>query len=149
MASKNVQSIGARERQKAPAQSSRRSEIAEQPASCANPCDLQLTRQPRKTDEEVIADAVLGTRGSLSSASRPVHGAWWRSYGRKHYPGATELLILADSGGANSPRCKVWKCDLQQKLCNAHGLRITVCRYPPGASKWNPIEHRPTKKWTC
>ena len=55
--------------------------------------------------------------------------------GRKHYPGATELLILADSGGANSARCKVWKCDLQQKLCNAYGLRITVCHYPPGASK--------------
>jgi len=67
---------------------------------------------------------------------------WWRSEGRKHYPGATELLILADSGGANNPRCKVWKCDLQQKLCNEHHLRVTVCHYPPGASKWNPIEHR-------
>lgn len=23
------------------------------------------------------------------------------------------------------------------------GLRITVCHYPPGTSKWGPIEHRP------
>jgi hypothetical protein len=22
------------------------------------------------------------------------------------------------------------------------GLKVTVCHYPPGASKWNPIEHR-------
>jgi hypothetical protein len=67
---------------------------------------------------------------------------WWRSYGKKHYPGATELLILADSGGANSARCRLWRCELQQKLCNRHGLRVSVCHYPPGASKWNPIEHR-------
>ena len=52
------------------------------------------------------------------------------------------FLILADAGGANSPRARVWLCDLQQKLCNRHGLRVTVCHYPPGASKWNPIEHR-------
>lgn len=25
---------------------------------------------------------------------------------------------------------------------NRHGLHVTVCHYPPGASKWNPIEHR-------
>jgi hypothetical protein len=67
---------------------------------------------------------------------------WWRTSGKKYYVDARELLILADSGGANSSRCKVWKCDLQQKLCNKHGLRVTVCHYPPGASKWNPIEHR-------
>jgi len=48
-------------------------------------------------------------------------------YGKKHYAGAAELLILADSGGANSSRCKLWKCDLQQKLCNERGLRVTVC----------------------
>ena len=23
-----------------------------------------------------------------------------------------------------------------------HGLIITVCHCPPGASKWNPVEHR-------
>jgi hypothetical protein len=67
---------------------------------------------------------------------------WWRRHGKGHYGEAKELLILADSGGANSWRCKLWKCELQQKLCNAHGLSVTVCHYPPGASKWNPIEHR-------
>jgi hypothetical protein len=67
---------------------------------------------------------------------------WWGKHGKPHYGGAKELLILADSGGANSWRCRAWKCELQQKLCNAHGLSVTVCHYPPGASKWNPIEHR-------
>jgi Rhodopirellula transposase DDE domain len=85
---------------------------------------------------------VVGTSRETPEFAVDAIEHWWRSYGKKHYPGATELLILADSGGANSPRCKVWKCDLQQKLCNSHGLRVTVCHYPPGASKWNPIEHR-------
>lgn len=28
------------------------------------------------------------------------------------------------------------------KVVEQHGLEVTVCHYPPGASKWNPIEHR-------
>lgn len=85
---------------------------------------------------------VLGTSRETPEFAVDAIEHWWRSYGKKHYADAAEILILADSGGANSPRCKVWKCDLQQKLCNEHGLRVTVCHYPPGASKWNPIEHR-------
>jgi Rhodopirellula transposase DDE domain len=67
---------------------------------------------------------------------------WWRTRGRKDYPGAERLLILADSGGANSARSRVWKCDLQQKSCNRRGLSVTVHHYPPGSSKWNPIEYK-------
>ena len=85
---------------------------------------------------------VVGTSRETPEFAVDAIEHWWRSEGTKHYPGAKELLILADCGGANSPRCKVWKCDLQQKLCNEHGLPLTVCHYPPGASKWNPIEHR-------
>jgi len=58
-----------------------------------------------------------------------------RSSGRKHYLDAAELLILTDACGVNRPRARVWLCDLQQKLCNRHGLRVTVCHYPPGGSK--------------
>jgi len=29
-----------------------------------------------------------------------------------------------------------------QGLADATGLRITVCHFPPGTSKWNKIEHR-------
>lgn len=66
---------------------------------------------------------------------------WWKRYGRITYPDSNELLILADCGGGNSARAHAWKYHLQHRLCDPHGLKITVCHYPPGASKWNPIEH--------
>jgi hypothetical protein len=66
---------------------------------------------------------------------------WWKRYGRTAYPEADELLILADCGGGNSARAHAWKYHLQHRLCNPHGLKVTVCHYPPGSSKWNPIEH--------
>ena len=58
------------------------------------------------------------------------------------FPGATELLIEADAGGSNGYRARVWKRDLQTKIADAFGLTVTVCHYPTGTSKWNPIEHR-------
>ena len=67
---------------------------------------------------------------------------WWKVYGQRMYPRAQELLILADCGGSNSARAHGWKYHLQRKFCNPFGLRVTLCHYPPGASKWNPIEHR-------
>lgn len=67
---------------------------------------------------------------------------WWVSDGRRRYPKARKLLVLADGGGSNGPRTRAWKHGLQERLCDAHGLTVTVCHYPTGASKWNPIEHR-------
>jgi Rhodopirellula transposase DDE domain len=67
---------------------------------------------------------------------------WWQEAGRSAYPGAKELLILADCGGTNGNRCRAWKWHLQEKLCDRFGITVTVCHYPPGCSKWNPIEHR-------
>jgi hypothetical protein len=61
--------------------------------------------------------------------------------GRKTYPGATELLITADGGGSNSSRARLWKVALQ-RMADATGLKISVCHFPPGTSKWNKIEHR-------
>jgi hypothetical protein len=57
------------------------------------------------------------------------------------YAKTEELLILADCGGGNSARARAWKYRLQYQLCNPYRLSVTVCHYPPGASKWNPIEH--------
>ena len=67
---------------------------------------------------------------------------WWRYSGQRQYPRATRLLILADSGGSNGPRCRAWKFGIQEKLADRHGLSVTVSHYPSGASKWNPVEHR-------
>jgi len=66
---------------------------------------------------------------------------WWRKMGRKRYPDATELLITADCGGSNSSRTRLWKVALQD-LADDLGLRLTICHFPPGTSKWNKIEHR-------
>ena len=55
---------------------------------------------------------------------------------------AEHLAILADGGGSNGPTSRVWKYGLQTRVCNRHGLQVTVAHYPSGASKWNPIEHR-------
>lgn len=66
---------------------------------------------------------------------------WWQQVGTQGYPQADHLLIEADGGGCNGHRPRVWKYALQQ-LANETGLAITVCHYPTGASKWNPIEHR-------
>ena len=66
---------------------------------------------------------------------------WWRALGRRRYPDAPSLLILADSGGSNGARVRLWKWELQ-RLATQTGLTITVCHLPPGTSKWNKIEHR-------
>jgi hypothetical protein len=57
------------------------------------------------------------------------------------YPGAAEVLITADGGGSNSSRSRLWKVALQ-RLADDTGLRVSVCHFPPGTSKWNKIEHR-------
>ena len=67
---------------------------------------------------------------------------WWRSCGRKNYPEASDLFILADSGGSNGARVRMWKWALQKEVADQFGLTITVSHFPSGASKWNPIEHR-------
>jgi transposase len=66
---------------------------------------------------------------------------WWRSMGRQAYPRSSRLLITADAGGSNGSRLRLWKVELQ-KLANETGMRIAVCHFPPGTSKWNKIEHR-------
>ena len=66
---------------------------------------------------------------------------WWQQLGAPTYPGATDLLITADGGGSNGSRCRLWKVALQ-RFADETGLRISVCHFPPGTSKWNKIEHR-------
>jgi transposase len=66
---------------------------------------------------------------------------WWRRMGKKRFPGGRRLLITADCGGSNSPRTRLWRWALQQ-FANETGLKLEVCHYPPGTSKWNRIEHR-------
>jgi hypothetical protein len=66
---------------------------------------------------------------------------WWHVLGRRGYPAPVAWLITADGGGSNSSRSRLWKAELQH-LANEVMVTVHVCHYPPGTSKWNPIEHR-------
>ena len=61
---------------------------------------------------------------------------WWLRMGTAAYPQAQRLLITADGGGSNGSRNRLWKVELQQ-FADATGLRVSVCHFPPGTSKWN------------
>ena len=75
---------------------------------------------------------------------------WWNEMGQERFPHAKEMLITADGGGSNSHRSRLWKVSLQD-LADELGIRLFVCHFPPGTSKWNKIEHRLfsfiTKNW--
>ena len=66
---------------------------------------------------------------------------WWQSDDRPAFADESKLLILADAGGSNGYRPRLWKQQLQQQLADQLGVEVMVCHYPTGASKWNPIEH--------
>jgi len=85
---------------------------------------------------------LVGTSSETPKFAVDALVSWWKRHGISKYPQAKELLILADCGGGNSARSRGWKYHLQHRLCNSYGLEVTVCHYPPGSSKWNPIEHR-------
>lgn len=66
---------------------------------------------------------------------------WWQRLGRRQHWGVSRLLLLCDCGGSNGNRQHRFK----EELCYlARDLRcdIQVAHYPPGCSKYNPIEHR-------
>ena len=84
---------------------------------------------------------VLGTSHDTPTFAVSAIRRWWLCVGRRRYPKSKRLLIEADSGGANDHRKWEWKIALQG-LADEFGLIIAVTHYPPGASKWNPIDHR-------
>ncbi len=83
----------------------------------------------------------VGTDHDTAEFAMETIRRWWLQMGSKSYPGAREVLILADGGGSNGSRTKLWKMALQ-KLADETGIAISVCHFPPGTSKWNKIEHR-------
>jgi hypothetical protein len=61
--------------------------------------------------------------------------------GSERYPGARKILIMADGGGSNASRGRLWKAALQ-RLSDWLDFPVHVCHFPPGTSKWNKIEHK-------
>lgn len=84
----------------------------------------------------------VGTACDTSDFAVDSIRTWWSKAGSNNYPHADRMLILADCGGSNGYRTRLWKHSLHIGFCNPFGLQVKVCHYPPGSSKWNPIEHR-------
>jgi hypothetical protein len=84
----------------------------------------------------------VGTSADTPEFAVDVIAAWWETHGQGTYPDAKQLLILADSGGSNGCHPRAWKLYVQQRLSDRFGLEVTICHYPAGCSKWNPIEYR-------
>jgi transposase len=84
---------------------------------------------------------VVGTDHDTAEFAVATIRSWWETVGRPAYAGASRLLVCADGGGSNGYRVRLWKVELH-RLATESGLQITVCHFPPGASKWNKIEHR-------
>ena len=89
-----------------------------------------------------VGHVTVGTSNDTPEFAVKAIARWWEHESGAAYPGADRLLILADCGGTNGYRCRAWKLHLQEEVCDRFGLTVTVCHYPPGCSKWNPIEHR-------
>ena len=66
---------------------------------------------------------------------------WWQRLGKRHYEHAPRLLLLCDCGGSNGNRQHLFKEELCY-LATDLECDIQVAHYPPGCSKYNPIEHR-------
>lgn len=84
----------------------------------------------------------VGTSHNTPDFATDAIAQWWLEEGRQRYPDARELFILADGGGSNGALCRAWRKAIQDTICTPLDLIVTVSHYPPGASKWNPIEHR-------
>lgn len=84
----------------------------------------------------------VGTSADTPQLAVDAIAAWWQGEGQFLFPGCQRVLILADCGGSNGYRLRLWKQLVQEQLANQFGLEVLVSHYPTGASKWNPIEHR-------
>jgi len=85
---------------------------------------------------------VVGRSADTPQFAAEAVARWWVRFGCHRYRGAGELLVLADAGGSNGYRPRLWKKSLQELVADRYDLDVTVCHYPTGASKWNPVEHR-------
>jgi hypothetical protein len=83
----------------------------------------------------------IGTSFDTSELACDAIKTWWKTLGKNRYPYATAVLCLADGGGSNSSHSDLFKSDLQI-LSNEIKLDLQIAHYPPGASKWNPVEHK-------
>ncbi|MCP4761589.1 MAG: ISAzo13 family transposase [archaeon] len=85
---------------------------------------------------------VIGTSADTSEFAVDSIELWLTETAFKTYPSMDKFLILCDCGGSNGYRTRLWKTRLYEQIAIKYGLKVSICHYPPGASKWNPVEHR-------
>ena len=110
------------------------------PAPSGTAAPNSSTTHPTPTAAPCPTASTTPAPTPVSTADTPAFAVdciekWWRTEGRKRYPEAKTLQILADGGGSNSCTARAWKFNLQHRF---HGLPVRVAHYPP-APKWNPI----------
>jgi hypothetical protein len=88
-----------------------------------------------------LGAVAVGTSADTAEFAVDCLARWWDRSGRQAYPQADSLLLLADGGGSNGYRSRLFKRQLQ-RWTDQSGVAVTVGHYPRGASKWNPVEHR-------
>ena len=71
---------------------------------------------------------VVGTSHDTADFAADNLLRWWQSGGLERYPGASELLVLADSGGSNAPRVRCFKYALSPASLTlpAQGYRLSL-----------------------
>lgn len=83
----------------------------------------------------------IGVSGDTARFAVASIRAWLLGPGREAHPHADRVLVTCDCGGSNGCNRRMFK-KLMADLAAETGVTFLVCHYPPGTSKWNPIEHR-------
>jgi hypothetical protein len=81
---------------------------------------------------------VVGVSHETAEFAMTAIQRWWLDVEQARYPGCRQILLQADSGGANACDSWLWKAALQT-LADRFGITIWVNHFPAGASKWNLI----------
>jgi hypothetical protein len=89
-----------------------------------------------------VGTVIVGTSKDTPEFAVDAIGIWLSKYATERYNNLKELLILCDSGGSNGYRPRLWKYSLYHKISKPYNVKIKVCHYPTGASKWNMVDHR-------
>ena len=88
-----------------------------------------------------VAFVNLGTSVDTGEFAVESIRRWWLHIGMPTFNIPEKLVLIADSGGSNGHRPRLWKYEIA-KLSEEIGIPITVVHLPPGTSKWNRVEHR-------
>jgi hypothetical protein len=85
---------------------------------------------------------LVGTSADTPQCAAEAGARGWARIGGPRDRGVGDRLVLADSGGSNGCRPRMWNWGWPEWLADRYGLTVTGCHYPTGASKWTPVEHR-------